>query len=65
MLLKSQENSFNIQDIKFDIDFDIQQDVTGKHGITVILHCENNDIRSSSAVFHMISIYEKQMKSLL
>ena len=64
MLLKSQENSFNIQDIKFDIDFDIQQDVTGKHGITVILHCENhcyhiNDIRSSSVVFHMISICKK------
>ena len=44
MLLKSQENSFNIQDIKFDIDFDIQQDVTGKHGITVILHCEKSVI---------------------
>ena len=59
MLLKSQENSFNIQDIKFDIDFDIQQDVTGKHCITLRLHCENNDIRSSSAVFHVISICKK------
>ena len=64
MLLKSQENSFNIQDIKFNIDFDIQQDVTGKHGITVILRCEKKryhiiDIRSSSAVFHVISICKK------
>ena len=31
MLLKSQEHSFNIQDINFDIDFDIQQDVTKKN----------------------------------
>ena len=56
MLLKSQEHSFNIQDINFDIDFDIQQDVTKKHRITVKLRYENhyfqiNDIRSHGIKF--------------
>ena len=57
MLLKSQEHSFNIQDINFDIDFDIQQDVTKKkHRIIVKLRYENhyfqiNDIRSHGIKF--------------
>ena len=57
MLLKSQEHSFNIQVINFDIDFDIQQDVTKKkHRIIVKLRYENhyfqiNDIRSHGIKF--------------
>lgn len=62
MLLKSQEHSFNIQDINFDIDFDIQQDVTKKHRIIVKLRYENHYFQIND---HMVSNLLKNKKNIM